>query len=201
MNMNPQDMTFVMLDLETLSRRPNAVVASLGAVAYQRGTGIFRTLELHFNLDEQIEAGRHIQGETITWWMDQDDEARKATFTNNIHSRLSVAAAREVFCNWYAQVKNHHMVVPDELYVMAMGNDFDLPILESLFGKVPYHYRKKMCWRTIYNLYRGEFEYPEGYVKHDALADARVQAYAHLQLLDKFPERLSWVKSKAKPAA
>lgn len=197
----PMEMTFIQIDLETLSLKPSAVVISLGAVAYNRQHGVISAIEMLFDLDEQIKAGRHINGETLTWWMFQSEEARQAAFgTDNVgfNRRIQSAEAVTKFNEWYFNVTHDFERVhsPQEVYMMANGNDFDLPILESYLGSVPYYYRKKICWRSLTNLYRGEYTYPEGLIAHSAIHDAHSQANAHMQLLNKYPERLSWVKSK-----
>jgi hypothetical protein len=191
------EMTFIQIDLETLAKNALSPILSMGAVAYTRRSGIFQRFEACFNLDEQFRAGRLPDGDTIMWWMKQSDEARAALYSKERQYKWVVHAS---FIDWFAHVQT----APEcddgkEVYVMGNGNDFDIAILDSLFeANVPWHYQKKMCWRTIANLYKDELEYPEKSVRHSALADAEAQALTHLKLLDKHPERLSLIKEKKK---
>lgn len=189
------EMTFIQIDLETLSLRLTAPVLSVGAVAYTRGHGIFNRFEACFNLDEQFREGRLPDGDTIMWWMKQSDEARASLYGNERQYKWIVHAA---FTDWFAQVQTAIQCDDaKEVYVMSNGNDFDIPILDSLWERqVPWDFRKKLCWRTLANLYRNEIEYPEKSVKHSALGDAEAQTYAHMKLLDKYPELLSNIKEK-----
>jgi hypothetical protein len=185
-------MAFVMIDLETLGLKLHSPVLSIGAVAYTRN-GVFNTFSANLSLDEQFQNGRLPSEDTFTWWLKQGDDARRALIDVN---RITVGSACGLFSEWYHRVLADAVVDDaEEVYSMGNGNDFDLAILDHLWdSRVPWHFRKKMDWRTLAILYKGEFEWPEKTVKHSAIEDAHAQAYAHMQLLNKYPERLSVIK-------
>lgn len=183
--------TFVMVDIETLSLKPNAVVLSIGAAAYNTQYGMIAEFEMFPALDEQIAKGRMIDGDTILWWFKQSQEARDNVANA---SRAPVATCGNAFNAWVDGVISLYARQPDNLFFVANGTDFDLPILSSLFDgytTMPWDgrpgYRQKLCWRTLYNIYKNEIEWPINQAKHTALADAVSQAHAHLSLLRKRP--------------
>jgi hypothetical protein len=176
--------TFVMIDTETLALTPDAVVLSIGAVAYTAERGIFSRFEAFPNLDMQIKAGRRIDADTLTWWFKQSNEAREEVSSA---TRYAVPGCARDLLSWVQFVSS------GPTYFMANGTDFDLPILTSLFEgtQMPWDgrsgYKQKLCWRTLYNLYKAEIEFPTNATKHSALADAEAQGLAHLSLIAKRP--------------
>ena len=66
-----------MLDLETLSVEPDAVVMTLGAVKFDPYTDNepYAPLYLRCDVEEQSEQyGRRIDDDTIAWWASQSQE-------------------------------------------------------------------------------------------------------------------------------
>ena len=69
-----------MLDLETLSTRPNAVILTIGAVKFDPFGGEVNTekgLYYRINVDEQIAIDRHVMESTVEWWGKQAEEVRE----------------------------------------------------------------------------------------------------------------------------
>ena len=61
-----------MIDLETLSTNPNAVILTLGAVKFNPfGTGQSDPMYFKMDVDSQTKLGRHVQPETLDWWATQ----------------------------------------------------------------------------------------------------------------------------------
>ena len=62
--------THAMIDLETLSTRPDATIVTLGAIKFnphtveEPHTGLY----IRFNVDEQSDLGRHVDDGTLEWW-------------------------------------------------------------------------------------------------------------------------------------
>lgn len=72
-------MNHLMIDLETMGNKPNAPVVSIGAVFFEPSTGelgkeFYRVVSLKSSMD----GGAVPDPETIIWWMQQNEEARKA---------------------------------------------------------------------------------------------------------------------------
>ena len=71
----------IMLDIETLSTRPESVVLTLGAVKFSPWASDVNTddgLYVRVNVDEQLESGRHVQQDTIDWWVTTSSTTRSS---------------------------------------------------------------------------------------------------------------------------
>lgn len=158
----------MMIDIETLSLRPDAFVTQVGAVVADRDTGDELASGVWW-LGEAGQEGRHKDFATIQWWMNQDKRVADGVFTDT--------------------VTRHH---PDELFnqiaeditkyevqeVWASPAMFDLPILTSLWGgRKPWVYNQERCLMTLYKLLdpHGLRSRAARVNHHDALADARWQ--------------------------
>lgn len=65
----------LMIDFETLSLKPNAVILQFGAVAFNPDTGAI--IDTFFaNVDPRNQPGRDIDANTVLWWFAQDEAAR-----------------------------------------------------------------------------------------------------------------------------
>ena len=70
--------THGMIDLETLSTRPDATVLTVGAIKFDPYTNEepHSGLYLRLNVDEQSELDRHVDDNTLEWWSKQDAKIR-----------------------------------------------------------------------------------------------------------------------------
>lgn len=67
----------IMIDFETLSLKPNAVLLQLAAVAFDAKTReVVSTLHVH--IDPRVQPGRDISADTVIWWVEQGEAARAA---------------------------------------------------------------------------------------------------------------------------
>jgi len=165
----------IMLDLETLSTRPNAGVVAIGAVDfYQLGVGgrkFYRSITPKSN----EAAGLHISASTFAWWCQQSDSAR-AVFSDK--TATSLAAALTDFGSWCNELG------VDEMW--GNGSDFDNVILGNAYETLglyrPWKYSQNRCYRTLKSLVPTEVankawnKWSTG-VAHNALDDAVRQAH------------------------
>ena len=71
----------IMVDLETLGTRQDAIVLEISAVEFNRHTGeIGEVLDMKLDIDDQLSYRRSLSRETLQWWFKQDEEARKNVF-------------------------------------------------------------------------------------------------------------------------
>lgn len=79
-------MNHLMIDIETLSLEPNAVVFQIGAVVFDMSGNINSEAIYHVDILPQIMKGRHFDPETQKWWMQQDPSAwwRQLLNTNTV---------------------------------------------------------------------------------------------------------------------
>ena len=178
--------TQISLDIETLSTHKNAVVASIGACRVSKD-GLVEHTESDFycrvNMQEQIEAGRHVDVDTIRFWNDQDKETFDETMSAD--GALSPREAIIELRKWIDRG------IGDE-GVWTKGPAFDGAILESLAewcGITPaWHFRLHRDIRTLdaviemsgnedlqFAWYEAQMESHDGLRAHNALSDAKAQ--------------------------
>lgn len=165
-------MNHIMLDLETLGTKENAVIVSIGAVFFDAdnlGDKFYTALEL----GEQIRKGRTVSGSTIEWWMKQSTEAR-SVFSETRKFEISEALNEfAAFCG------------KGDVKVWGNGAMFDNAILLNAyeqFGiKRPWSYRNDRCYRTVIAEFKDKYpdvKITNDYgVAHNALDDAIAQAH------------------------
>lgn len=160
----------LMIDLETLGTDPNCPVISIGAVFFdienkKLGQFFYRVL----SLDEQISRGRQVTADTIKWWM-QQDEAAKKIFKEQ---QLAVYPALEDFISWFS-INN------SKSFVWGNGSTFDISIMENIFKnygfKAPWGYNRVMDLRTFKRFKPPVKETVKVGISHNALDDAINQA-------------------------
>ena len=174
-------MNDIMIDLETMGRPPRAVIASIGAVYFDRlvpgklGGSFYRVVDMDScaDLDLEFDAG------TVVWWMNQNAEARSSIFREQVH----LGAALSDLWKFFGPPSSR-----DTLRLWGNGPTFDLTNLRSAFKVVgyddPWHYRQERCVRTVVGMYEDAFRdgddpkarYEGAADAHNALADAIVQA-------------------------
>lgn len=177
-------MIHLMVDLETLSTEPNALVLSIGAVIFDENL-IYDEFYCILNQTQQRRQSYkfHVSESTVQWWEKQNDEAKKL-LTLSRESDVTPEKAKEVF-NEFLQ---RNISFGENFMVWANGADFDLPILKNLFNnQVPWNYSNQRCYRTEKRLFT---HLPVGLqgVKHNALDDARYQAQNLMQHFKLFPQ-------------
>lgn len=168
----------IMVDLETMSLRPNAALVSIGAVLMTyRGEEIghfYRSISLASSVD----AGLHIDPGTVMWWLQQSDPARSAL-------AVQVRPLHEVlheFAEW-ADVQ-----VPGGGLVGIWGNGAaaDNVWLAEAYRAVgfprPWSHRQDRCYRTFRAMHQDVENPPPNGAEHDALADARWQAASMMKV-------------------
>lgn len=168
----------IMLDLETLSSRPNAAVVSIGAVEFS-AEGIGKEFYTVLARGDQVGYGRHIDAGTIDWWV-QQSEAARAVFKERPVALDRGLADFSFFCANAAR-QGTEQAPHQGLEVWGYGSDFDNVVLSGLYEAVgltrPWAYRGSRCYRTLLNLAKGLVEVPpRSGVHHNALDDAVYQA-------------------------
>ena len=156
-----------MLDLETLSVAPDAVILTLGAVHFDPySKGIIDELYIKFNIDDQDLLNRSVDPLTLEWWNKQDPKIMEEAFSEE--GRTPLVDAIEQF-HKFAQGCNKFW---------SHGAVFDLMIMENLYRQL----KKEFPWkfwdlrdtRTLFDLGFSP-DMPKGSL-HNALEDAKRQA-------------------------
>jgi hypothetical protein len=160
----------LMLDIETLSTKPNAVILSLGAVKFNPFTDridLDDGLNLRIDVDSQIKLGRDIQEETLNWWATQPMEVQDVAFDTT--NRISLEN--------FTQTLNKILVGVNNIW--CQGPVFDIVILENLYRQlntpVPWNYWQIRDSRTLFGVF-GDRRDKNRKGAHDALMDCVYQA-------------------------
>jgi exodeoxyribonuclease VIII len=163
-----------MLDLETMSVRSNAAIASIGAVKFEVGTGIIDTFYRTVDLKSCKSRGMHIDPETVGWWNRQSADARKALLVDNV----SILTALQDFAGWFGR---------NSIPVWGNGAGFDNVIMENAYQacgiKRPWAPWEDRCYRTMKNIIQIPADERTG-VYHNALDDALHQTKHLLKILE-----------------
>lgn len=170
----------IMVDLETFSIKPNAMIISIGAVrfdidqpALSDDTDLFYT---NIDIDSyENPHGYHIDTGTIKWWMGQSQDARNHIIDKNVHDARTVF---EEFGQWISQGG-----VP---YIWGNGANFDNVLLRNAFEvegiPAPWKYYNDRCYRTLAALNRN-IPKIKPKIAHHALSDAIAQTEHLLNII------------------
>jgi len=173
----------VMIDIETLSTKPGAVVLTIGAVIFDpESEELGQTFSIRLPAQEQIERGALVDIQTIRWWMDQSMEARQAAFEGPCAD--SVAQGLGKFSRFLKKIP------AEKLRLWSNGPAFDSAQLQILYRRFhdglgdenawPVRYNADRDCRTIFDLAYPDEAIPvsDKRVAHNALDDAIWQAMA-----------------------
>jgi hypothetical protein len=183
----------IMIDLETLSLQPNALIAQVGACAFRSDLLDPAVREVFFRR-VRWQDRRSLRGEydvdpaTVAWWMRQDDEARKS-LCGDADDEAELWKCLVDLSSWMLEVASANNTSTDDLLVWANSPSFDLVILKNAYdwelsADPPWKFWRERDLRTYTQLYldvTGEERPPsvavnEALVKHRAVDDAIMQA-------------------------
>lgn len=169
-------MKHVMVDLETMGTGTDAAIIAIGAVEFnpyaEPGEDVLgRAYYANVNLQSSIDAGLTVDGDTVMWWLQQEDAARLALRAEP----RDIAVVICEFSQWYQDTGAE--------YVWARGIDFDIAILKTTMRKLhlrqPFVYNASTDSRTVFRaLSFDEKALPPIGTAHNALDDARFEAVA-----------------------
>lgn len=177
----------VMLDIETLSTRANAIILEVGFALFETGSdGVNENSAWRLDLTEQFR-NRHFALGTFEWWLERSDAARRAAFLGA--PRVSIPDFLSDFCI--------HIPWHNVTGVWSHGAGFDIPILDDLHKQhnrvVPWHYRTSRDTRTVFWLAgMNASDMVKSELAHSAESDAVAQALSvqkALRILDGMDER------------
>jgi len=162
--------THAMIDLETLSTRPDATIVTLGAIKFnphtveEPHTGLY----IRFNVDEQSDLGRHVDDGTLEWWSRQKQEIQDEAFGD--HDRVNMDSLTKQLNKWCVGVD----------YLWCQGPLFDYAILQNLYKNIgkpcPWNYWQIRDSRTVFAMMPSDPRKAIQEQLHNALADCYYQA-------------------------
>ena len=149
----------IMVDLETLGTRQDAIVLEISAVEFNHHTGeIGEVFDAKLDIDDQLLYRRSLNCETLQWWFKQDKDARKSVFYNM--AKVQTSTALYEFRNFVDRCDNKCNSDSDRRVVKLWGNGsiFDLGILQNMYEtclpnmKLPWKFWAVNDVRTIVDL-------------------------------------------------
>jgi hypothetical protein len=162
----------VMLDLETLSTRPESVILTIGAVKFDPFSDfvdVERGLYYRVDVDEQLALDRHVLESTVEWWGNQDAEVREEALGNS--DRVSLEDMTRGLNRFLVGVEN----------IWCQGPAFDIVILENLYRQLtkptPWQFWQISDSRTLFKAH-GDPRDKNRAAAHNALMDCYYQAIA-----------------------
>jgi len=182
--MKPGKLGHAMLDLETLSLKPDSMILSAGIVAFCPELGVGPGIEVVFDLEQQI--GRHIDADTVSWWVQQTQEARQVFISKRVPVNTGLFLITNFIHDWTTG--------PETVQFWGNGSDFDNVLFANFWhwasrkfgiGAQPWNGKNNRCFRTLKNLRPGFREIMDKPRKiwHNALDDARWQAECAVEML------------------
>lgn len=159
------------IDLETLGTKNGSYILAIGCAVFNIETGtIISTFYKNVVCDNNFK----IDYKTVMWWLEQNDEARKALTEKTEPVPIDLALTE--LSNF---ITDHETAI-----VWGNGSIFDIGLLEYAYDvynyKYPWEFRNIRDMRTIVNMARAtgfkdkEIEFKGE--KHDALNDSVHQA-------------------------
>lgn len=176
-------MNKLMIDLETLSLRPDAFITAIGLVVFNdnyivHSEGIFLDMDKSFG---------HIDAGTVRWWNEQDPEIRKRVWGGKVAPETATIMIRELYQSYQ----------PEEIW--ANSPSFDFVVIREWYknmkaqrgwnpGQFPLGYRAQRDVRTLKNIALQKNISAGGWANkapHDPVADAEADACAVIEILQR----------------
>ena len=163
-------MIHAMIDLETLSTKPNAAILTIGGVKFNPYNNIEPSQGLYhrIDVDAQTAIGREIDPATVEWWGTQPEDVREEALGD--HDRVSVDELTKTLNKWCVGL--------DELW--CQGPLFDYAILQNLYKQLgkpaPWNYWQIRDSRTVFSMMPSDPRKAIQEDAHNALADCYYQA-------------------------
>ena len=162
-------MIHAMIDLETLSTNPNAVILTVGGVKFDPTTQMKPYSEMYFrvDVDSQTNMGRDVMQDTVNWWSKQPKQISDEAFSDD--NRISLDEMIKSI--------NKFSVGVDVFW--CQGPLFDYAILQDIYKQlghpVPWQYWQIRDSRTLFSLVPRDLNEKRQDL-HNALEDCRFQA-------------------------
>lgn len=174
-----------MIDIETLSTAVNAAVLSIGAVEFDPMSGKIER-EFYHELDLSDQTNRHIDANTVQWWVKQclvNTDNIEFLSKNNREKDAVAYVLHELgaFINGGKEYAMTRVEGYEKIALWACDPDFDIAILADLYKEhnlpVPWKFSEPKSVRTVRMLTQlAGMEVPHQEADHNALNDCIRQA-------------------------
>ena len=176
----------VMIDIETLSTKNNAVILTIGAIKFDRKDDIIELKDMEkfyyrIEIDSCKKLGMDIDEDTLKWWESQEEDAKFEALLNEDRKPIKIVLTKlSIFLRGVQ-------------YFWANSPNFDFIILENAYKicnlLVPWKFWSLRDCRTVYDLANTKLS-SIGETKHNSLDDC----YNQILCLRKSLKKLKLVK-------
>jgi len=146
-----------------MATHPNAAIVAIGAVRFT--DELKDTFYQVVDLQSAIDTGLDVNGDTLNWWLMQEEAARQAITVPG----LALTQALTLFSKWLGE----------GAVVWGNGASFDNAILINAYYKtgitLPWEYYNNRCYRTVKS-FHPHIKLTRIGILHNALDDAKSQA-------------------------
>lgn len=140
----------IMIDIETLSTNPNALILTIAAIKFDRSYSIkpMEEMECFYKRISKASGKKlnmHIDENTRKWWKEQDKEVQYEALYNK-NDRIDLADA----------LKELSQFIKGSNCVWSHGDDFDCVILSEAFKtckiEIPWKFWQTRDTRTLFDI-------------------------------------------------
>ncbi|MGL5421926.1 MAG: 3'-5' exonuclease [Serratia fonticola] len=183
-------MKHLMIDLETMDKKPTAAITSIGAVFFDPETGeMGAQFYQRVSLGSCVEHGLTMGADTVLWWLRQDAEARSEVLNDDCLDLALSLANLEAFITEHTE--------PSKVQVWGNGAALDNVILRNAAEKCSFVEPLWYFWndrdvRTVVELSKTlglnvnniiKFEGVKHHALYDAIHQAKVVSYVWMYLV------------------
>ena len=168
----PKKLGHVMIDLETMGKKSNAVICSIGALEFDINTGeTGREFYTKVDIQSCLDKGMIVNGSTIEWWLMQSEAARMKVAVGDGKYLLQ---ALDEFTEYLEELGI------ETVQLWGNGVRFDMGILEDAYNacklESPWNFRCERDVRTLVSFAPDIKEnFPQLGVEHNPIDDCKHQ--------------------------
>ena len=171
-----------MLDLETLSTKPDAVILRIAAISFDIKTGeLLQEFDMKVNMKSCIDVNLQICEKTMHWWIQQNPKLINHTLVPSlISTETDIKDVLKSFTNWINDIRKEY----DNVYIWGNGACSDNLWMKTTYNncnmEVPWKYYEDCDLRTA--VYLGKHYSNKSYKdipfvgnKHNPIDDCKHQ--------------------------
>jgi|688.fasta_scaffold01802_18 hypothetical protein len=177
----------IMIDIETLGTSHNSVIATIGAMKFNRRDRLkpmeeMKSFYQRIDIDSCSSKGMTTEEVTVQWWQNQDEKSRDEIY--NQTDRVPIEQALNELSDFIGN---------GNVFIWAQGPHFDCTILENAYKQcnlnLPWKFWNVRDCRTILDVCNVRLKDIPGEYPHHSLYDCYKQIIAVKTSFDKLREQ------------
>lgn len=168
----------IMIDIETLGKSPTSVIATIGAIKFNRKDRLkpmeeMKSFYRRIDLDSCSSKGMTVEDDTVEWWQNQDEKSREEIYSSS--NRIPIEQALQELTDFIGPNSSNTCI-------WAQGPQFDCTILENAYNlcnlNVPWKFWNIRDCRTVLDISNVRLKDVQGEYPHHSLYDCYKQIIA-----------------------